>query len=247
MYSIKSLMENASISRDATVLIHSAFKGLSKKNVNPLIFMDELVNYFSVDANILMPAMSWRICTPLNPYFDVNKTPGNVGYLAEVFRTKYSSYRSLHPTHSVSGRGPLAYMYLYEHHKNKTPCSEVSPFKKIAENGGLIFMLGVGLECCTLFHCAEEMIARDLYLMPETEEYLCSDFESIIHKVQIHRHQKKIRDYNKLKTILKNEGALVDGVFRGQKWLCINAKKSLSIACELLKTDQTFLFKNELE
>ena len=50
-------------------------------------------------ATLLMPALSYEIVTKENPVFDQVKTPSNVGFQTEYFRTQPGVLRSVHPTH----------------------------------------------------------------------------------------------------------------------------------------------------
>ena len=237
-------MEGARISCASTVLIHSAFKEFSKNNVDPSIFTKEIVSYFDDSGTVLMPAMSWKICTPLNPYFDVRSTPGNVGILAEIFRKNYAKFRSIHPTHSVCGKGPKAKDILCNHSEEDTPCSELSPFRRLASVNGIVLMMGVDLSACTLFHCAEEMCAQNIYLEDDPQEFICFNENGQKQTVLVKRHKRIPRYFNKLKPFLEASGALRCGLFRGVEWTSIDARKSLLIALDILRTDPYSFLKN---
>lgn len=237
-------MESAEVSSSSATLIHSAFKNLSANNVEPFTFIEEVVNYFDANGTILMPAMSWKSCTPLSPYFNVKSTPGDVGILAEIFRKKYAKFRSIHPTHSVSGRGVDAENLLNQHNERDTPCSELSPFRKLANIGGSIFMIGVDLNMCTLFHCAEEMIAQNVYLNEESQEYVCLDNYGQELIVNVKKHKGIPRYYNNLRALLKDSGVLKHGVYKGVEWTSIDARESLSISVDVLRSDPHYFYKN---
>ena len=57
-------------------------------------------------GTLVMPTMTWRTVTPDRPVWDELATPSHTGVLTEVFRTRYATARSIHPTHSVAACGP---------------------------------------------------------------------------------------------------------------------------------------------
>ena len=244
MYNIKEFMESAGVSSSSTTLIHSAFKKLSANNVEPYKFIEEIVSYFDGNGTILMPAMSWKSCTPSNPYFNVKSTPGNVGILAEIFRKNYAKFRSFHPTHSICGIGPKAESLLSQHEKAETPCSEFSPFRKLADSEGIILMIGVDLSACTLFHCAEEMIAKKVYLNLKPEKYICTNINGLQQIICVNKHKGIPRYYNKLKPLLEKSGVLRHGFYKGVEWISIKAKGSLQISLDALRRDPYYFYKN---
>ena len=144
-----------------------------------------------------MPTMSWRFVKPEQPEFDELRTPSNTGVLTEVFRTKYATHRSLHPTHSVAGSGLGADQILQEHHLDVTPCASRSPYGKLVEADGWVLMLGIGFDCCTLLHHCEELAAPEIYLKPshDMEEYNCKDRLGKKYQVKLQRHLLLHRDY----------------------------------------------------
>lgn len=236
---VNDLFNLAGISKGATLLIHSAFRSLSHQGIRAETFLDYVLNYLEPSGTLLIPTMSWRICTPQNPYFSVRTTPGNVGILAEVFRKHYAVARSIHPTHSVAGYGPDVGVLLHGHHLATTPCPSTSGFHKVSDKNGVILLLGVGLECCTLFHCAEEAIAPEIYLEPldKAETYSCYDFDETLYTVKVRRHRRVPRYFSKLFPLLLQEDILTRGSFRGVPWIAIKAKGALDIARDLLQKD----------
>lgn len=122
------------------------------------------------DGTLLMPALSYQFCNAANPTFDVRNTPSNVGQIPETFRLRDGTQRSVCPTHSVCGAGPLAGQLLDEHHLDTTPCGAHSPYRKLADHGGQIVFLGCGLAPNTSMHAVEE-VALPTYLFGEMVDY----------------------------------------------------------------------------
>lgn len=203
------MLEALEIPRQATLLVHSAFKRLGQNNYGAEAVVAALVAYMQSGA-LLMPTMSWRFVKPDNPYFDELETPSNTGILTEIFRKGYASRRSLHPTHSVAGVGEGVDALLGEHSLALTPCASCSPFGKIVQQDGFILMLGVGVDCCTIIHHVEELIAPDVYVLPadKTEIYTCRDRFGRETSVNLRRHQYLPRDYWQFQDMLAASGRL---------------------------------------
>ena len=193
-----------------------------------------------LDAGTLaMPAMSWRIVTPAAPLFDEIATPSHVGILAELFRQKYASGRSLHPTHSVSARGRAAASLLSSHHLDDTPCSPNSPYGKAVGEDTHILMLGIGLERVTAIHHAEEMIAPDVYLEPSEKAalYRCLTRDGIVHHVRLRRHIPLNRDFPQFAAPLAAKGKLRRGEIAGTPWMAVTQRDLLEEVSNALRRD----------
>jgi aminoglycoside 3-N-acetyltransferase len=160
-----------------------------------------------------MPTMTWRTVTPMQPRWDEVHTASETGVLTEIFRTRYAVARSIHPTHSVAGRGPHAAALLSRHHFDTTPVSGNSPYGLLRDYESYVLLLGVGLESCTAIHVAEEIINPDLYLFPlnPDEFYECRDRYGRVHRVQTRRHQRLDRDFPRFGPRLAQKGLLASG------------------------------------
>src|SRR5262249_44246262 len=154
--------------------------------------------------------MTWRTVTPAQPVWDEIDTPSHTGVLSELFRTRHSIARSIHPTHSVAGWGPHATSLLSRHQFDRTPVSANSPYGLMRDYDTHILLIGVGLESCTAIHLPEETINADLYVLPpETAElYECRDRHGKTHQVWIRRHRRLERDFPRFAPILASKDQL---------------------------------------
>ena len=91
------------------------------------------------------------------PVFDAARTPCWTGRIPETARQMPGFVRSLHPTHSVAARGPLAHWLTQGHEGCTEPCGMGSPYDRLASAGGHILLIGVDLSVNTSFHHAEEL------------------------------------------------------------------------------------------
>ncbi len=206
----------ATVPRDAILTVHSGFRGLKRAGHRAEAFIEALLDHL-VDGTLVMPAMSWRIVTPANPVFDELATPSHVGAVAELFRTRYAEARSLHPTHSAAAAGRLARELTAHHHEGTTPCAHNSPYGLMRGRDAHILMIACGLERSTAIHLPEEIAAPDLYLVPaeEAEGYTLRDRAGRTLAMQLRRHRRLNRCFEKFEPILEARGELQRGTLDG--------------------------------
>lgn len=216
---VQKAFERLGVEREGLLMVHSAFKPLSRDGYDPGQVLEAIVEYMK-PGTLLMPTMSWRFVNAAHPVFDELQTPSNTGILTEIFRTTYAEARSCHPTHSVAGKGPLSSHLLNSHHLDDTPCSPRSPFGLHAQDNGWIVMMGISIDCCTLIHAIEEVMAPELYLKASSqrETYLCRNRTGEERTVALRRHRFLPRNYFQFQDALASRGLL--GVTRVDNTLC---------------------------
>jgi aminoglycoside 3-N-acetyltransferase len=183
--------------------------------------------------------MTWRVVNPANPLFDELETPSHVGVLAEIFRQRYASHRSLHPTHSVAACGRLAAHLTSTHHLGDTPCPPSSPYGKARDTDAHVVLLGVGLERCTAIHHAEEMAAPDVYLLPpeQAESYELRRRDGTVYPMRLRRHTRLNRDFPQFAAPLTGHGAMRHGDLSGTAWQAVAQSDLLAEVFAALERD----------
>ena len=156
--------------RGGVVLVHSSLSSLGHVPGGAAVVIDGIRDALGPEGTLLMPALSYATVNADNPVFDVLRTPSCVGVIPETFRTMPGVMRSICPTHSVAGIGPLAEKLLGGHHLDDTPCGSHSPWRLLPERAGHILFLGCGLRPNTSMHGIEEL-ARPPYLFGEMATY----------------------------------------------------------------------------
>jgi aminoglycoside 3-N-acetyltransferase len=188
----------------------------------------------------MMPAMSWRAVNLDNPHWYERDTPAITGILSEVFRQKYASHRSIHPTHSVSGFGVAATSILSDHEIDPTPCSANSPYGHLAKlTNGFVILLGVGMDSCTLVHHGEETAAPDLYLKPDVESYACHRVDGSTIMVQTRRHMKLYRNFWRFEDILAARKLVTKVELGGTAATAFSAAAMIDVILNVLAVDPT--------
>jgi len=193
------------------MLVHSSFRALGPVPDGAETVVLGLLEALGPEGTLLMPSLSYATVDARNPLFDARSTPSCVGWLTEYFRTRPGSLRSLHPTHSVCGSGPLSRELLGEHHLDGTPCGENSPFRRLRDAGGQVLMLGCGLRPNTSMHGVEELVEPP-YLFGGTVEYrlVAADGSETAMRCRRHAFVGYEQRYDRIADVLP-EGALVVG------------------------------------
>jgi aminoglycoside 3-N-acetyltransferase len=210
------VLQRFGVPSDGILVVHSAITKLSRQGFRAEGIIEAFLEHMH-GGNLFMPTMTWRTVTPENPRWDELATPSHTGVMTEIFRTRYASARSIHPTHSVAGLGPAAQLLLARHHIDNTPVSGNSPYGLMRDYDTYVLMVGVGLETCTAIHLPEETINVDLYVRPADSAglYQCRDRHGAVHRVWARRHWRLDRDFNQFNAPLMAKHQLEMGEIEG--------------------------------
>lgn len=175
------------VRRGGVLLVHASLRSLGKPEGAAETVIQGLRAALGPDGTLLMPALSYETVTASAPVFDVRRTPACVGALAEYFRRRPGTLRSVHPTHSVCGTGPLAPLLLDTHAQDTTPCGPHSPFRLLPARDGQILFIGCGLKPNTSMHAVEELVVPP-YLFGGDVEYIVTLADGRSLRVRHRRH-----------------------------------------------------------
>ena len=167
---IASHLLDSGLRRGGVVLVHSSLSSLGHVPGGAETVIRGLLEALGPEGTLLFPALSYETVNPEQPVFDIMASPSNIGAIPETFRKRPGTLRSICPTHSVSGAGPLAAALLGEHHLDDTPCGPHSPYRKLPEADGQILFLGCGMRPNTSMHAVEE-VTHPPYLFGEMAIY----------------------------------------------------------------------------
>lgn len=107
------------------------------------------------------------------PVFDVIRTAGKVGILAEALRHSPGAKRSLHPTHPVCAVGRRAAELVEGHQRSLTPQGPETPFARLVEWGG--YVLRIGTHAYPLAHRVQEAVDYPNLFLPNFVALTCVD------------------------------------------------------------------------
>ena len=186
-------LQTLGLRNNSVLLVHSSLKSFGIVPGGAETIIQGLIQAIGDRGTLLMPALSYQSVRSANPNFDLRQTPSCVGLIPESFRTRSGSLRSLHPTHSVCGIGPLAEEILGKHQNDNTPCGPHSPFHLLPKFDGQILMLGCGLNPNTSMHAIEE-IFKPPYLFGSPTIYTLTDRNGRTYQKEYNPHNFKNTD-----------------------------------------------------
>jgi aminoglycoside 3-N-acetyltransferase len=220
----------ARVPRTGVLVVHSAIGKLSRQGFRAEAMIEAFMDHMR-EGTLVMPTMTWRTVSATQPYWDEIETASETGVLTEIFRKRYASHRSIHPTHSVAALGAVADILVSRHHFDHTPVSENSPHGLMRSYDSHVLMLGVGLEACTAIHLPEELAAPDLYLRPldPKEVYFCRDRNGHVHRMQTRRHWRLNRDFPKFGPRLRERGLMQAGAIGDCSYFIVALRDLLEV------------------
>ena len=218
------------------VMVHASLRSLGVSD--PENVVEALLGVLDYRGTLMMPALSYRQ-DPAD-FHDNRNTPSCVGALAEYFRIRPDTRRSLHPTHSVCAVGRDAYEMLDRHIYDRTPCGSNSPFHFLIERRGKILMLGCGLHPNTTMHAIEERV-KPPYLFGEFQDYELIDEEGNIRvrSYLTHGFAGCVQRYDRVEGLLDEEHLRVGQVGNASCHL-INAKALCVASIRKMQEDPFF-------
>ena len=178
-------LERLGVHRGDLILVHSSLKAFGAVPGGPDTVIDGLLAAVGPDGTLLMPALSYK--QQPHEMHDTRLTPSNIGVIPERFRLWNGVSRSLHPTHSVCGKGALVDELFCRHFSDNTPCGPNSPFSMMIDRGAKIVMLGCGLRPNTTMHAVEEHVAPP-YLFGGECVYRVTNGEGVVIQKTYRQH-----------------------------------------------------------
>lgn len=232
------------IRKNGVLLVHASLRSLGKVEGGAETIIRALFHVLGKQGTLLFPALSFKSVSANSPFFDVVETPSCIGALPEYFRQRKGTIRSLHPTHSVSGRGKKAQELLSDHHKDTSPCGQHSPFHKLPHYDGQILFIGCGLQPNTSMHALEELIEPP-YLFGDTTTYEITDTGGSVFKMPVRNHNFEgwEQRYDRLEQILDvHTGNVLEAGCH-----LIDARAMWAAAHDKLKETPLFFVDREIE
>lgn len=146
------------------VLVHSSFKSFGGVVGGPQTVIDALLNVIGREGTLVMPTFTFAFCDQYNNtgrgYFDVDKTPSEMGILTEIVRKMAGAKRSINPIYSVAIFGRFRDELVKV--EDKSIFGEHSIFGKLHRHDAKIMIIGLSYNrSLTFFHYIEQMESCD--------------------------------------------------------------------------------------
>lgn len=165
---IASGVRRLGISAGDGLMVHSSLKSFGRVEGGPETVIDALMDVLTPDGTLMMPSFNHGV--PFHDdglgYYDPTETSTTNGAIPELFWRRPDVLRSLNPVHAFAAWGARAEAYLADHHRMRT----VEPLARLADDGGVCLLLGVGYKANT-FHHVVEMRLESPCLSWRTEAY----------------------------------------------------------------------------
>ncbi len=149
------------------LMVHSSVNHMSPYYTgNPLELVRMLIDFCGPNRTLVMPAFYFgdqKIGTLIetfeaHPYFDLKKTPSQMGLLTELFRRSKGVVQSRHPVYRVSALGPLAAELVHGHENASGPAGVGSPFEYMAAHKTQIIGIGKSFDVMTQVHHVDDIM-----------------------------------------------------------------------------------------
>jgi aminoglycoside 3-N-acetyltransferase len=158
---IEAALREAGLEEGSAAFFQSSMSAFGSIEGGPQTVIDAIEAVVGPQGLVAMPA--FPLDRPAvdylreDPVFDLRNTPSRMGAISERFRSSEGVFRSLHPTHSVCGRGPGAEELVAGHERAETPFGVGTPFERLIERGALQVWFGSGVGAITVYHAFECM------------------------------------------------------------------------------------------
>lgn len=213
------------------MLVHSSLRSLGSMPKGPATILEGLKSALGPEGHLLLPTLSYEQVHRDQPHFHWQDTPSNVGALPEWFRLQPTSWRSIHPTHSLAGQGPKIQAMLAKHELDHTPCGPHSPFHLLPEWNGQILMLGCGLRPNTSMHAIEEEIEPSYLYDPLPYSIEIHTPHGHYHKTyRPHGFQGWIQRYDRIGYLMHRHPGLAKGTVGSAPCYLIEAQALWEVA-----------------
>ena len=132
--------------------VHSSLSSLGFVEGGAGTVVDALLEVVGPEGTVMMPTFNHGGAD----IYDPRTTPSTNGAVTEALRRRPSARRSMHPTHPYAAIGRQA-EELIAGHREVLTFDRRSPLGKLADRGGYVLLLGVGMRANTAAHIGETM------------------------------------------------------------------------------------------
>jgi aminoglycoside 3-N-acetyltransferase len=132
--------------------VHSSLSRLGYVEGGAETVVDALLEVVGPEGTVMVPTFNHGAAD----IYDARVTPSVNGAVTEALRLRPEARRSIHPTHPYAAIGKRAEELVAGHLEVET-FDRRSPLGKLADMGGYVLLLGVGMRANTAAHIAESM------------------------------------------------------------------------------------------
>jgi aminoglycoside 3-N-acetyltransferase len=145
-------LQSLGVPPGALLQVHSSLSRLGYVEGGAETVVDALLEVVGPSGTVMVPTFNHGAAE----VYDWRTTPSVSGAVTEALRRRPEARRSIHPTHPYAAIGPLAEALMAGHLEVDT-FDRRSPLGKLADLGGFVLLLGIGMEANTAAHVGEWM------------------------------------------------------------------------------------------
>jgi len=150
-------LRHLGITEGTTLFVQCSFNGMHTYSGSPRSVLDVLLEIVGPTGTLLMPAYTQNTYVDPPRSFNVLKEPTYTGLVNELFRRTPGVTRSLHPRHSICGRGQKAGEILSGHEMCFRANGPNSPFDRLRKMpDAMILTLGLPPGYISFLHWVDD-------------------------------------------------------------------------------------------
>lgn len=163
---------NIGVQKDDLIMLQSSLKSVGMVEGGADTVIDALLHVLGEGGMLMVPTFTYSYTGKEDASaFDIRSTPVcNTGIISETLRKREEAERSDHPSYSFAAIGKNSKALVSDHPIN-SPLGIGSPLHRLAEMGGKILLLGVGLNRNSLIHTAEAVAGMQYQRIPFRESW----------------------------------------------------------------------------
>jgi aminoglycoside 3-N-acetyltransferase len=221
------------------IVVHSSLRSIGPPSVAPDDVLDALLAAVGGAGLVVAPTFTYTTSR-----FDPLTTPGRTGALAEALRARPGAVRSHHPFHSLAALGDGAEPLLAGH-EDEPGTSVGSPLGRLADEGGLVLLLGVSHVTDTTIHVGEfAAVAPYLDIAFDPEWPRAAEIElpeGGTRRVEYDRFPGCSRAFGAVEQVLRRHGSVADGTVGRAVTQLVPGQEVVRATVELLADDPAAL------
>ena len=185
------------------VFVHSSLSGLGKIQGGAETVLRALLDTLTPEGTLIIPTYHMiggniqATCLAADDYiFDYRIAPTELGKIPSTFLKFPDTWRSIHPTHSVSALGKQAEYVTKDHHKSPAALGPDSPWDRLVELNGKVLGLGISMGPVTFYHMVEDMLPDEFPLQVKTQKIYqlkCRDWDGDIIEIPVNLENPELR------------------------------------------------------
>lgn len=194
LYTLVCDLKALGINKGDVVIVHSSLSSMGYVEGGAKTVIHALEEAVGEEGTLMFPTFTYADPTHK---FSVSDSAVCVGKIPDTFRQMPDVIRSVNPTHSVAAWGKLAKEITKDHHLDRTPFGDNSPYAKLDSLNAKILMLGCSLRKMSYLHRIEEEAGALYCLCDHTIDHEVTDLEGNTYVMKYVRHgfTKKDRKY----------------------------------------------------